>query len=311
MTITPDASAYVVAGVSTDSYPDADKLDVWTDEVRRNNGVLAIKPSAADGFRGTTVVQRAGDIQLVEFWSDAVVYRRRAHDARRDGDETVRVLVPRSGRFVVEADGRQLELGPGTAVAVSMASAFTIAHGRSARAWVFSTPLDRMPRDFDPRVSRVIDVSAGAGAIGLAMIRQISRERELLGTADFVGVAESLASLMGRRHEEDREAPSLAVVAASLVRRRSDDPDLTPTTLASDLGWSLRHVQAILAAHETTPARMIRDARLERAAARLRDPAWKERGIAHVALASGFGSVSSFYEAFRAAYGTSPGRSRP
>ncbi|WP_169914574.1 AraC family transcriptional regulator [Rhodococcoides yunnanense] len=309
--MTPASPApYAVTGIDTDAFADADQLEVWTEEVRRNHGMLALSPSQPATFDGITVVQRAGDMQLVEFCSDAVIYRRRDRDVRRDGDETVRILVPRSGRFVVEADGRQLDLDPGTAVAISMASAFTIAHGRGARAWVFSTPLDRLQRDFDPRVPRSIDVTSGAGAVGLAMMRQISRERESLDTADFVAVAESLASLMGRRKDREQHASSLPTEAAEIVRRRSDDPDLTPRTLASQLGWSPRHVQTALAAAGTTPSRMIRHARLERAAERLRDPAWADQGVARVALASGFGSVSSFYAAFRDAYGTSPGESR-
>lgn len=310
MTTASPAARYAVTGIVTDSFDEVDQLDAWTEEVRRNNGMLALKSSQPAAFRRTTVVQRAGDMQLVEFWSDAVVYRRRGPDVRRDGDETVRVLVPRSGRFVVEAVGQQLDLGSGTAVAVSMATAFTIAHDRGARAWVFSTPLDRLPRDFDPKTPRLIDVTSGAGAVGLAMMRQISHERESLDAADFISVAESLASLMGRRKRQDRAEPSLPTMAAEIVRRCSDDPDLTPTTLASQLGWSPRHVQAALAADGTTPSRMIRDARLKRAATRLRDPAWAHRGIAQVAQTSGFGSVSSFYEAFRDAYGKPPGQSR-
>ncbi|NRQ49967.1 helix-turn-helix transcriptional regulator [Aeromicrobium stalagmiti] len=310
MTTTSPLRDYAVTGLSTESTAHGDQLDVWTDEVRRNHGMLDLQPSAPSEFAGTTVVQRAGDLQLVEFWSDAVAYRRRPRDARRDGDETIRILVPRGGRFRVEADGRQLDLGSGSAAMVSMASAFTIAHDRAARAWVLSVPPDRLSRGLDPRTPRTVDLTAGAGAVALAMMRQISHERESLDAADFIALAESLASLMGREPGRDRARPSLVAAAAELVRRTCDDPALTPTTLAAQLGWSPRHVQVVLAATGTTPSKLIREARLERAAVRLRDPAWADQDVAAVAMASGFGSVSSFYDAFREAFGRSPGRSR-
>lgn len=55
---------------------------------------------------------------------------------------------------------------------------------------------------------------------------------------------------------------------------------------------------------------MIRDARLERARARLDDPALDHLGVADIAHASGFGSISAFNAAFKSAYGTSPGDAR-
>ncbi|ORI27239.1 hypothetical protein BJI47_02575 [Rhodococcus sp. 1168] len=67
--------------------------------------------------------------------------------------------------------------------------------------------------------------------------------------------------------------PDVAQAASALVKTQSDDPTLTPKTLARRRGWSLRHVQAVTQSVGTNPSEMIRTSRLVRARARLDDPA--------------------------------------
>lgn len=296
---------YAVTGLDTAAIPDVDRSDAWRDEVRRNHGGLQMRPRSPGVFAGQTVVQRSEDLQLVEFWSDAITYHRSARDTRTDGDDTMRLLVPRRGRFLVEAADERLVLGPDSAAMVSMAAPFTIAHDADARAWVFSMPASILPRSADPRRPRTVDVTAGIGAVIGVLLRQISDQREHLDSAEFVDAAEALAHLIGRRSSP---APSgaLHTVIVDAVRRTSDDPALTPTTLAARLGWSVRAVQVATERAGTTPSAVIRDARLQRAMHRLRDPGWQDRTIADVAAASGFGSLSTFNAAFRDAYGTTP-----
>ncbi len=302
------APTYELVEVDTTDASPAERFDRWRDHVRANHGGLDFIGCDPTAFRGSTVVQRAGDLQLVEFWSDPITYARRSGAARIDGDATVRVLVPRSGQFQVEAGDERLLLGPGTAAVVSMASSFSISHAGNARAWVLSMPEALWSRSTDLRRSHVLDLSSGLGAMAATMTAQLSHERDAWSTADFLEAADSVAHLLVRSVVGGVESSwsQVARSTADLIRAQSDDPTLTPATLAERLGWSLRHVQAVTNDLDTTPSRMIRAARLERAHARLRDPALADRGIAEIAHASGFGSVSGFNSAFRDVFGQSP-----
>ncbi|MEV6903360.1 hypothetical protein [Amycolatopsis sp. NPDC051372] len=58
-----------------------DPTGFWVEHVRDNHGALHVRFAEPVGFRGGTVVQRAGEQQLVEFWSDAVESSARLPDA--------------------------------------------------------------------------------------------------------------------------------------------------------------------------------------------------------------------------------------
>ncbi|ORI27238.1 hypothetical protein [Rhodococcus sp. 1168] len=116
------------------------------------------------GAKGIT--QRSEDFQLVEFSSDAIVYSRSAASARSDDDRTLRVVVPRAGTFrFAHGDDRAI-VGPGAAVAMSMAAPFSIEHGPGARAWVVSVPESAWPCSVVPVKPRVLDLASGMGAGG-------------------------------------------------------------------------------------------------------------------------------------------------
>ncbi len=55
-----------------------------------------------------------------------------------------------------------------------------------------------------------------------------------------------------------------------------------------------------------TFGRHVKDRRLEKAAALLRDPQWHRRRISEVAAAAGFSDLAHFSRAFRRKYATTP-----
>ncbi|HEX4226587.1 MAG TPA: helix-turn-helix domain-containing protein [Pseudonocardiaceae bacterium] len=63
-------------------------------------------------------------------------------------------------------------------------------------------------------------------------------------------------------------------------------------------------------AADTTPSEVIRTRRLEAARERLLDPHLARTGIAEIARRSGFSSMTTFANAFRAHYGQSARRRR-
>lgn len=302
------STGYDVSETDTAVLPASDRRDFWCDHVRANHGGLESRFDRAEGFTGKTVVQRSVDFQLMEFSSDAVEYERRQSDVRRDDDRSLRVLIPRAGLFRIGHGQDRDVIGPGSAVALSMSSPFTLGHGGDARAWVVSVPESSSTTlSCSPRM---LDMTSGVGAVASAMLRQLSIQRNSLSTNDFREIGKSVTILIATLGSDVGRWPGVAQSAFEYVHAQSDDPTLTPVTLARRLGWSVRHIQAVLASVETTPSDLIRTSRLNRAKARLDDPAQRHRSITEVAYASGFGSVSTFNSAFRAEFGFSPSDSR-
>jgi hypothetical protein len=98
-------SSYVVARTSIDGLADHDAMAFWRDHVRHNHGELDYTFDRAESFRGSTVVQRGGSYQLVEFWSDPIAYTRTREQVDADDDRTIRIVLPRRG--AIEIDGPQ------------------------------------------------------------------------------------------------------------------------------------------------------------------------------------------------------------
>jgi len=90
------------------------------------------------------------------------------------------------------------------------------------------------------------------------------------------------------------------------IEKRSSDPSLSATTVANLLGITARYVHLLL---EETGARFshhVLERRLEKAAALLRDPLWRDRLIIEIAAEAGFTDISHFNRAFRRKFRTTP-----
>jgi AraC-like DNA-binding protein len=83
------------------------------------------------------------------------------------------------------------------------------------------------------------------------------------------------------------------------------DSSLSPASVAATLGISLRTLHGMFEQTGTSVARHILQRRLEQCHATLLDD--RSRSVTDIAFAWGFNSLSGFYRAFQAAFGTSPG----
>ncbi|WP_280336133.1 helix-turn-helix domain-containing protein [Nocardia wallacei] len=300
---------YEVSELSTLAVTKAERAEYWAQHVRVNHGELDYLFSGARGFIGTTQIQRCGNHQLVEFWSDGICYRRTARHARADDDRSSRLLVPVDGQLVLQQSDHSVKLTPGSAALVCMARAFDFIHADGARAWVLTLPENALSPDrFEGGAPIFLD-RRGPTAIALAMTRALAEERNALSATDFVAIASNLIELLGIAVRAPQKPSfglqSIARAVRDYVADHSDDPQVTPAAIAHELGWSLRQIQLALRSVGTSPAELLRNQRLDRALSRLGDPGSSET-ISNIAYASGFSSLSAFGVAFRGRFGTTP-----
>jgi transcriptional regulator GlxA family with amidase domain len=90
------------------------------------------------------------------------------------------------------------------------------------------------------------------------------------------------------------------------VRSHAQDAALTGASVAAELGWSLRQVQARLQRAGTTPSALIKGERLDLARLRLQHQGWAHRSIASIARASGFANPATFSNSYRERFGERP-----
>jgi AraC-like DNA-binding protein len=130
-------------------------------------------------------------------------------------------------------------------------------------------------------------------------------------------IIELVALALGSAQPEREETGSLDAVAAARVALlineitvRFAEPALDAAAVGKSLGLSERSVQYLLQRAGTTFSDELREARLVRADAMLGSTAHLARSIAAIAFECGFTDLSTFYRAFRARFGMTPGDRR-
>lgn len=106
------------------------------------------------------------------------------------------------------------------------------------------------------------------------------------------GSADSTSSMRGQEFDE----------LMTYIRSRCGDPTLTPNHLAVQAGVSLRTLQAVFAKESTSPAREIRNARLELGRSLLE----QGHNVTDTAFSSGFSDAGTFSRAYRRTFGSPP-----
>jgi AraC-like DNA-binding protein len=90
------------------------------------------------------------------------------------------------------------------------------------------------------------------------------------------------------------------------IERRSGDPKLSASRIASSLAITPRYVHILLQETGRSFTHHVLERRLQKVAALLRDPQRRGRKIADIAAEAGFTDLSYFNRTFRRYYGMTP-----
>jgi AraC-like DNA-binding protein len=226
---------------------------------------------------------------------------------------------PLDGTVRLEQDGRQAALSPGALTVLEAARAYRVVVPHEARMAALAVPhhlvglrqgdvagLTAEPWPGAERTAALIFyLLAGVDPSAARLEPAAAGE---LGSA----IAESVGALLLERLHDDTARDAAAPRHAMLLRiqaharRHLSDPDLTPGELARRHNISLRYLQKLFQEQGLTPARWIRNERLERCRAELRDARLAHLTVAVIGERSGLRGPSHFGRLFREYYGISP-----
>jgi AraC-like DNA-binding protein len=97
-------------------------------------------------------------------------------------------------------------------------------------------------------------------------------------------------------------------LARRLIARNISRASLSPALVAELLGISVRHLHILFETSDASFAQTVTAERLAESRRLLTQP--REQSMSEIALACGFNSLATFYRAFQAAHGMSPGSFR-
>ena len=183
-------------------------------------------------------------------------------------------------------------------------------------AWVLPRKLldPHLPASRRPRSLALIDC-AGLDGMIKAYLDAFAGQFESLGDGGVDLVADNFCRLLavacGSAAGEQQEPIRLARLeeAKRYIDLHLADPDLTPQKAAGALRVSVRSLHLLFEPSGESFAQYVLRRRLEECRAALMSPIG-ERSITDVAFGWGFNNLTTFYRAFRRAFGATPGELR-
>ena len=263
---------------------------------------------------------RRGRLQLVEFEATPQVHRRTSREIHRADVTYFQTVILTRGAGSVQQDGRIAQLTPGDLVMFENSRPFT---------WTFTEPWATtqlsIPReavkltDSERRAMSARRLSGRDGLSGVvarfivdlvrhgSQIPEAQSERILAQTSDL---AISLFATSANAEYVDARHRTLLDRIKGYIEDHLHDPNLTPDQIAAAANISTRYLHKLFEGEHETVALYLRGLRLQKARDELLDPRGARRSVAAIAHGSGFGDVSGFNRAFKAAYGINPSHMR-
>ncbi|MEC3953113.1 helix-turn-helix domain-containing protein [Nocardia sp. CDC153] len=224
------------------------------------------------------------------------------------------------GEATLEKDGRVAALAPGDFAVYENSRPFTWTFTRPWSVSVLSVPSDAVALSESARRSasgRALSGRDGlSGVVGrfvLDLIRHgadVAEERSEEILARTTDLALCLLAAPDSVGYTDAAQRSLMMRIKAHIEQHLADSTLSPGEIAAAVNISTRYLHKLFQAEHESVALYIRRRRLARVRDQLLDHRLAHLGIATLVHRNGFGDISGFNRAFRAAYGVSPGEMR-
>lgn len=312
-----DVGRLSVEKVSTATVDPEMRFDLWRKQVRRTCGNLRVLVDREHFDQGSITTSFLGGARMAVISADphTVVLPWRHADTEQS---QMYVATLARGFCRLQQDGTDVSIRPGQVVSfdasrpylLSMREPSELVTLRGTRAAFGLSQYGARLAASGPWCTET-----GVGAVASSTLSAVGKHLseldytacEPLGTT-VRGVVSSLFA--ERLNTGDDNAATgrqqLLLRIRSFAEQRLGDPDLTPTVLARRYNMSLRYLQIIFAELGTSPAKWIRDRRLDRIRSELSDPRFDHLTIANIGERSGLVGASHMSRLFRVKYGETP-----
>ena len=307
---------------STDQVDTGERFDHWR-EVRAKGlfGVTAeLEPERREHFRGEFALQPIGKAGLIEIRASSYRVERTAGDITNAPSDSLCIYQQLSQGGWFDTLREDFTVRRGTfATSYSDLKYRTIPTGTDGfRLRILKIPLAEMasPSRYGVHdlVAKPFDYGLAIGPLLQSCFADLVDAPGSLEAPEAFRLVDALAHLaligrgvVGLGSKAAIQALRVGRLSAAqrLIAGHLSNPNLSPAFIADRLGVSVRHMHELFETTEKSFSQTVTAVRLE-ASRRLLTYA-PQQSISDVAFACGFESLATFYRAFRAAQGTTPG----
>lgn len=303
--------------VTTSAAMPAERVWRWTEAICDTYFPLDLSFYDPGNFQGSLDLWDLAGASLSRLDTDGIQYRRRGRHLRQESDDQFLITVPTRGDICFAQEGREVVCGPGAFVIERSHLPYRFQHPRPATLWILKVRgamLRANLADPDRLASLRFDATAGAARLFTETLRLLPGCVADMNAPERGTVVRQLLELLALALDTDKDigdSSETPVRQAHLhrirryVRRNLASGDLSPPGVAEACGISVRYLHQLVQASGTTLGAWIRDERLSRADAVLRDPR-SSRSIAAIAYELGFADQAQLSRHYKARFGRSP-----
>lgn len=298
---------------TSDELADGARLTAWNDLVSSSVAEMHIDTNTPQGFRAHWQRFGLGPIDINNFRTTQQSISRDSAMARRSREEVYALSYMHQGTAELTHNGVNIHVPERSFVLVNHAVPYNFQFPDGAFALTVhmrDSWLRRWVPQPETLLARAIDASGWGEPLAavLLTVDQFGLEDAVLPRsviADQIGAF--LALINGNAANGNTlHQGELLERAKRVIRDRHDDPELTPSVIAKELGISRRYVHMIFAHAGTTFGAVLLEMRLLRASNLLKDSRYRAYRIGDVAYACGFSDPSHFARRFRERFQCGP-----
>ena len=301
---------------STQQVPQKQRQAMWADQVRAFAGPCAIE-FGDTAFAGRIDVGHLAGFACARLRQNARSVQRSRQDLAHTAPDFYYLILQLSGSATATQNDQSCQLRAGELTLIDASQPCGQHFGASSEQLTVHLPRAAVEAWAERGRLRVGTAVRGAPAAVLgSLLRPVFGEQDAFNAVQRHAIAEALLKLVAASWQGEPSdapetlrglagAPLLRVIQGHIAGNLAS-PELSPLAVAAVHGVSVRHVHRLFSAAGTSFGEWLRNCRLERCAADLRDRAHSQRSITDIAFAWGFNESAHFSRAFKAAYGSSP-----
>jgi AraC-like DNA-binding protein len=311
--------------LSTDGVAPGEREGFWRQALSETFVPMTVGAVPQDRFGGRIRADWIGRLMVAEVASTAQDVRRTSREIGRTDAEYLQLATVGRGVGRVVQDGREAFLGPGDFAVFETTRPFWWTFGGDWDVGVFTLPrasVGLSETESRRLTARRLDGRTGITGVVSRFLRDLGSHADSLSGSQservLADVTDLVVALLGD-WVDDSDAVRSSLQRSLLLRikdyidGRLADPTLGPAEIAAAVNISTRYLHKLFAGEQRSVSQYVRGLRLERCRRDLLDPRLADRSIATIAFGWGFGDLSGFNRAFRAAFGATPRevRARP
>lgn len=300
---------------STEAFESKSRYEAWSQALSDTYGGWSSRSAPWGAFAATVVQQSLGAFKIIECVCDPCNASRGSTEIRRDGRELLTLQLVISGREQVRFAGETIVLSPGSILVWDSVQAMDFNVVERLHKISVVLPLQRVQSWLGDRwrtMRHEIRGDQGSARLLRAYLESLSTLQPAVTVGDPDALIETtIGLLVNSLHSEpqgslkSRPEQQLERVR-QYIREHLSDSQLSPASIASGCGISLRSLHALFEGYDTSVCRYLMDQRLECCRRDLGNPSMHPRKISDVALSWGFADVAHFSRRFKHRFGETP-----